>query len=293
MPFAHAIDADIHYEDTGGNGPIVLLAHEFFMDHTMFAAQKAALAPEFRIVTWDARGHGRTRDRGLPFTYWTAARDALTVLDHLGAERAVVGGSAQGGFTALRTALLAPERVSALILISTEAHGCVPQQWTHTRRFLDEWYDDNTRAQAVERLAEWLIGDDDRHRHTWSQRWLDHDSTGIEMAAGCLLDRESVTERLTEIACPALVVHATASGIARERAEHLAREIPGSMYLEIDGGRPGVTITHPEPVNQAIRGFLRARRISPRGLSSLRGARGALRGHAPLPPAGPSLPPLG
>ncbi|WP_280390529.1 alpha/beta fold hydrolase, partial [Nocardia brasiliensis] len=99
MPFARAIDADIHYEDSGGSGPVVLLAHEFFMDRTMFAAQMAALAPEFRIVSWDARGHGRTRDEGLPFTYWTAARDALTVLDHVGAERAVVGGTAAGGVT--------------------------------------------------------------------------------------------------------------------------------------------------------------------------------------------------
>lgn len=89
----------------------------------MFASQAAALAPEFRIVTWDARGHGRTRDEGLPFTYWTAARDALTVLDQLGVERAVVGGTSQGGFSAMRTALLAPERVEALILISTEAHS--------------------------------------------------------------------------------------------------------------------------------------------------------------------------
>lgn len=270
MPFAHAIDADIYYTDTGGNGPIVLLAHEFFMDHTMFAAQMAMLAPEFRIVTWDARGHGRTRDQGLPFTFWTAARDALTVLDHLGAERAVLGGSAQGGFTALRSALLAPERVSALVLISTEADGAVPHQRTRTRRFLDEWYDDSSRPRAVERLAHWLIGDDDQHRGTWTQHWLDQDSTAVEVAASCLLDRDSVTDRLNEITCPALVVYATESGIDRARTQYLAEEIPGSMYLEIEGGTPGVTITHPEQMNHAIRRFLRARRISPRGLRGIR-----------------------
>ncbi len=259
VPFARAIDADIHYEDSGGDGPVVLLAHEFLMDHTMFAAQMAALAPEFRIVSWDARGHGRTRDEGLPFTYWTAARDALTVLDHLGADQAVVGGTAQGGFTALRTALIAPERVSALILISTEAHGPTPAQSTATQKFLEEWYDDGSRKRAVHQLASWLIGDDEWYRSIWTQRWLVRDRRGIEVAAGCLLSRDSVLDRLREISCPALVIHPTHSGMDRKRAQELARGLSGATFIEIAEARLAVTMTHPEPVNHAIQQFLRAR----------------------------------
>jgi 3-oxoadipate enol-lactonase len=264
VPFARAIDADIHYEDSGGNDPVVLLAHEFFMDRTMFASQMAALAPEFRMVSWDARGHGRTRDEGLPFTYWTAARDALTVLDHLGTERAVVGGTAQGGFTALRTALIAPERVSALILISTEAHGPTPQQSTATQKFLDEWYDDSSRQEAVDQLAHWLIGEDEWYRSIWTKRWLVRDRRSIEVAAGCLLGRDSVLDRLSEITCPALVIHATDSGIARDRAQQLAHGLIGSTYVEIAGARLAVTMTHPEPVNDAIQQFLRERTVPTR-----------------------------
>ncbi|MCP2317658.1 Pimeloyl-ACP methyl ester carboxylesterase [Nocardia amikacinitolerans] len=257
MPFARAIDADIHYEDSGGDGPVVLLAHEFLMDRTMFASQVAALAPEFRIVSWDARGHGRTKDQGLPFTYWTAARDALTVLDQIGAERAVVGGTAQGGFTALRAALIAPERIAGLILISTEAHGPTPEQSTATQRFLDEWYDDDSREHAVDRLATWLIGDDDWYRAIWTKRWLGRDRHDIEVAAGCLLARESVLDRLPEITCPALVIHATDSGITHDRAKQLAEGLAAATFVEIAGARLAVTMTHPEPVNHTIRQFLR------------------------------------
>ncbi|GAA5067618.1 alpha/beta fold hydrolase [Nocardia callitridis] len=281
MPFARAIDADIHYEDSGGNGPVVLLAHEFFMDRTMFAAQMAALAPEYRIVSWDARGHGDTRDEGLPFTYWTAARDALTVLDHLGAEQAVIGGSAQGGFTALRAALLAPERISALILISTEANGPTPRQSEETKKFLDKWYDDESRAGAADQLASWLIGDDDRHRRIWSTHWQMRSRAGIDVAAGCLLSRESVVERLPEITCPALVIHATHSGITDDRARELAHGIADSTYLEIAGARPAVTMTHPEPVNSAIRQFLHTSLVPGRSRPSVSGERG-FRRHSPL-----------
>ncbi|WP_036529871.1 alpha/beta fold hydrolase [Nocardia sp. CNY236] len=265
MPFARAIDADIHYEDSGGDGPIVLLAHEFLMDRTMFAAQMTALAPEFRIVSWDARGHGRTRDEGLPFTYWTAARDALTVLDHLGAEHAVVGGTAQGGFTALRTALIAPERVSALILISTEAHGPTPGQSAATLQFLRQWYDHGTHEQAVHQLAYWLIGDDERYRAIWIQRWMTHDRRGIEVAANCLVNRDSVSNRLREITCPVLVVHPTASGMDRRRAQQMARGLAAATFVEIADAHLAATMTHPGPVNRAIRQFLRAPMRSAQG----------------------------
>ncbi|TDP39873.1 pimeloyl-ACP methyl ester carboxylesterase [Nocardia ignorata] len=259
VPFARAIDADIYYEDSGGTGPVVLLAHEFFMDRTMFEAQQTALAPEFRVVAWDARGHGRTRDQRLPFTYWTAARDALTVLDALGVERAIVGGTAQGGFTALRTALVAPERVAALILISTEAHGPTREQSTATQRFLDEWHDRGSREEAATQLADWLIGDDNHYREIWTRRWVGDAHNGLDAAVGCLLGRDSVLERLPEITCPALVIHATHSGIAGKRARMLADGLTASTYVEIDGARLGVTMTHAEPVNAAIGRFLRER----------------------------------
>jgi len=259
VPFARAIDADIYYEDSGGTGPVVLLAHEFFMDRTMFASQQAALAPEFRIVAWDARGHGRTKDQRLPFTYWTAARDALTVLDSIGAERAIIGGTAQGGFTALRTALVAPERVAALILISTEAHGPTLGQSTATQRFLDEWHDRSSREEAAGRLADWLIGDDTWYRDIWTRRWVGDAHSGLDAAVGCLLGRDSVLDRLREITCPALIIHATQSGIAGARARTLADGLTASTFVEIDGARLAVTMTHPEPVNTAISRFLRDR----------------------------------
>jgi len=43
MPTAALNGTTIHYEDTGGKGPAVILSHGFLMDHTMFDAQVAAL----------------------------------------------------------------------------------------------------------------------------------------------------------------------------------------------------------------------------------------------------------
>ena len=77
MAFAEVNGQRIRYEDSGGDGPPVILAHGFLMDREMFAPQVEALSPEFRVITWDERGFGETEFDGKPFTYWDSAADCL------------------------------------------------------------------------------------------------------------------------------------------------------------------------------------------------------------------------
>ena len=74
MPVAAANGIQISYTDSGGEGPAVVFSHGFLMDHTMFGRQVTALTPQYRVVTWDQRGHGGTRATGA-FTYWDSAAD--------------------------------------------------------------------------------------------------------------------------------------------------------------------------------------------------------------------------
>src|SRR5947199_4928714 len=121
MPFAEVNGQRIRFEDSGGDGPPVILSHGFLMDREMFAPQVGALSPEFRVITWDERGFGETEFDGEPFSYWDSARDCLSLLDHLGIEQAVLGGMSQGGFLSLRAALTSPARVKALVLMDTQS----------------------------------------------------------------------------------------------------------------------------------------------------------------------------
>jgi pimeloyl-ACP methyl ester carboxylesterase len=100
MPFADVNGQRIRFDDSGGTGSPVILSHGFLMDREMFAPQVDALAPEFRVLTWDERGFGETEFDGQPFTYWDSARDCLGLLDHLGIDQCVLGGMSQGGWIA-------------------------------------------------------------------------------------------------------------------------------------------------------------------------------------------------
>ncbi|MFT3855833.1 MAG: alpha/beta hydrolase [Ilumatobacteraceae bacterium] len=74
MGYADVNGQRIYFEDTGGEGAPVILGHGFLMDHEMFAPQVAALAPQYRVITWDERGFGQTEYDGEPFSYWDSAR---------------------------------------------------------------------------------------------------------------------------------------------------------------------------------------------------------------------------
>lgn len=262
MPKAALNGTEINYADTGGDGPVVVLSHGFLMDQSMFALQVKALAPEFRVLTWDQRGHGwdqggqaGTPARG-PFSYWDSARDLLALLDHLGVQRAVLGGMSQGGFVSLRAALLAPGRARGLILIDTQAGQEDPAVAPAYEQMHEVWREQGP-GPVQEVVSSIILGSgqwDD-----WYAKWA---ATGIEQATPafrCLMDRDDITGRLGEIGCPALIVHGTAdAAIPLAKARELRDGLGGSTRLAvIEGGTHASNMSHPAEVNSETLTFLR------------------------------------
>lgn len=106
---------------TGGpaDRPLVTLLHGATMDHRMFNAQVAALLPEYRVLVWDARGHGRSRPAGAAFSLELCADDLLAALDHLGEERVVLGGQSLGAMIAQHVYFRQPQRALALVVVGS------------------------------------------------------------------------------------------------------------------------------------------------------------------------------
>jgi pimeloyl-ACP methyl ester carboxylesterase len=257
MAMAGVTGATIAYDDTGGDGPPVVLAHGFLMDRTMFDAQVAALRGRYRVITWDERGFGETVYDGGIFTYWDSAADCLGLMDHLGIDRAVVGGMSQGGFIGLRVALLAPDRVRGLILLDTQAGTEDPDAVPLYEASFGEWVTNGPSDDLAELSASIIIGDPDLGG-TWKAIWMARPKEALASPGRTLLDRESIADRLAEITAPALVVHGTADvAITMDRAEALAAGLSGcGGVVAVEGGTHAANMTHPDAVNEAILGFL-------------------------------------
>ena len=223
----------------------------------MFDAQVAALRDRYRVITWDGRGFGDTVYHGEPFTYWDLAADCLGLLDHLGIDRAVLGGMSQGGFVALRAALLSPERVRGLILLATQAGPEDAEVIPLYQAMLDEWVDDGPTDALAGATASLIIGDPDLSA-TWAAVWKSRPQESLRNPGRTLLERESIAARLGEITAPALVVHGTADlSISLDKAEALAAGLSGcGAVVVVEGGTHATNMTHPDVTNEAILGFL-------------------------------------
>lgn len=246
----------IAYEDSGGKGPAVVLSHGFLMDHSMFDRQVAALRATHRVVTWDERGFGGTKATG-DFDYWDSARDVLALMDHLGIEKAVVGGMSQGGFISLRAALLAPDRVEALVLIDTQSGTEAPETVEPYNQLHAAWVGAGSAA-VQEIIAGIILGPGEWPE--WWAKWAALQPDQFTAAFNCLMHRDDITDRLGEISCPALIIHGTADvAIPIAKAEVLRDSLAGPTSLvPVEGAPHASNLTHPDQVNSAILRFLEA-----------------------------------
>jgi pimeloyl-ACP methyl ester carboxylesterase len=109
----------ISYAEYGeGDRPLVLI-HGLLMNRRMFDR----LGPEMaergnRVITLDLLGHGRS-DRPPQMSLYSMtffARQVEALLDHLGLDQAVVGGTSLGANATLELNHLAPERVKGMMI---------------------------------------------------------------------------------------------------------------------------------------------------------------------------------
>jgi len=120
----------LHFEMEGpAAAPAILFVHSLGADGRLWASQARALAGRFRVITYDARGHGRSDAPEGPYTLERLGRDALAVLDAAGAASASICGISIGGAVAQWLGANAPERVERLVLANTAAVFGSPDIW--------------------------------------------------------------------------------------------------------------------------------------------------------------------
>jgi pimeloyl-ACP methyl ester carboxylesterase len=258
MPIAEINGQGIHYEDSGGSGPPIILGHGFLMDARMFEPQVAALSPEFRVIRWDARAFGRTRWDGQPFTFWDSAADCIGLLDHLGIKKAVVGGVCQGGYCALRVALRYSKRVKALVLMGTRGTNGDEDEKNIHLDVAKIWNAHGPIEPIVHILAAPLLGHPS-HYAPWTDRWQAITGPQYLAATLCLVERDDISHRLREIHCPAIVFHGLEdTGIPPQDGEALHDSLLGSVgFFPVTGAAHPVNLTHPQAVNPRLLEFLR------------------------------------
>jgi pimeloyl-ACP methyl ester carboxylesterase len=250
----------IHYWLGGPEDrPLLVMMHGATVDHRMFNAQAADLMGDYRVLVWDARGHGKSQPIGDGFDILTCARDMLAILDSLGVEKAILIGQSMGGLIGQHLYRTAPERVRAMVVIGTTpiAKGYPKMEvlaLKATMPLFNLWpykhfiktvanaigLKQETRDYALEAIAQ-----------------IEHrDFLTIWKAVTLIVDEKGIPEFVHDI--PLLLIHGDAdkSGtIARDMPLWAAWE-PDVTYDVIPNAAHNANQDNPEAANKIIREFL-------------------------------------
>lgn len=106
----------LHYVEHG-EGPPLILVHGLLWSSRLFVRLRRELVG-LRVILLNVRGHGQSDRPTDPEAYsWEAfAGDVFAAMDHLGLERAIVGGLSLGANISLEAGMRAPERCAGLVV---------------------------------------------------------------------------------------------------------------------------------------------------------------------------------
>jgi pimeloyl-ACP methyl ester carboxylesterase len=239
---------EIDYEVTG-NGPTLLLSHGYGSTRHMWDGQHHAF-PGWRVVSWDMRGHGQTDSPADPKAYSAAltVSDMRALLEHVGVERAVIGGLSLGGYVSLAFALAHPAMTRALVI-------CDSGPGYRNAEARAGW---NQRAfeRAVSLEGKGLDALARRSRET--QQAVHRSAQGLAHAARGMLAQENsqVIDGLAGLRVPTLIVVGDQDQPFVAPSEYMAKKIPGARLAVIPGAGHSSNLDQPEIFNRVLGEFL-------------------------------------
>lgn len=122
MRLAYRIDGPVQ-------APPLVFVNSLGADTRMWQPQIGALSSRFRVVRYDARGHGQSGAPEGPYSIERLGRDLLALLDHLQVAKAHLCGISLGGMTVQWLAAHHPERAGRVVLANTAARIGTAEGW--------------------------------------------------------------------------------------------------------------------------------------------------------------------
>ncbi len=262
----------IHYLEAGKGAPILLL-HGFAGSCEEWRPTIAYLAQHgYRAIAVDGVGFGKSDKPGdAPYSFQLFADVYTGLLDALGIPQVTLVGHSFGGKCALATTILAPQRMSRLVVVDSE--GFIPLPFWMKKSgvvpFLSKaflWMSRNPRLFRMQMQG--TFHDPSRITPEFEQQFRDvlydpASSQALVQLSRCYdnhdLERTGFRARLSEIGCPTLVIWGENDRVfAPYCGETASKEIPGAKLVLIPNCGHYPHIECPRPFRGALMGFLAA-----------------------------------
>jgi 3-oxoadipate enol-lactonase len=122
--FATVEKSSLFYTEEGSqNKTTVIFLHGFPFSHEMWKEQLNLLGKNYRAISYDIRGHGKSDSGDGLYSVDSHVDDLFGLMNHLHIQKAVIAGLSMGGYIALRAVERKPEAFSGLILCDTKSEA--------------------------------------------------------------------------------------------------------------------------------------------------------------------------
>jgi pimeloyl-ACP methyl ester carboxylesterase len=216
----------LHYDERGDGEPLLLLHGGTGIGGDWKLVFTGGDPDGFRLIVPDLRGHGRSTNPSLMFSFRQAADDMFALLDHLGIQRVKAIGLSMGAKTLLHMATRQPDRVDVMVLVSATPYFPVQARAVMAQVSVDSLSDADWAAQRQRHV----LGDDQIRRLFDQMRGL-KDSYD---------DMAFTPPLLATIAARTLIVHGDRDPLYPvELALEMYRAIPSSALWVVPNGGHG------------------------------------------------------
>jgi len=254
----------IHYEDSGGDGDVVLFSHGLLWNSHLYDAQVEALRDRYRCVRYDHRGQGQSEvpAEGDEVSIEDCAADAVALIETLGLPPVHFVGLSMGGFVGMRVGARRPELLRSLTLMDTAADP-------EPRKNVPKYTVLNFLARSVgvrfvtASVAPILFGRTfltDPRLAVAREAAIEHIASNrrtIYKAVNGVIRRSSFEDRIRDVRVPTCILHGEEDvAITMERALRLRSLLPSARFATVPAAGHSAPVENPEAVTSALLDFL-------------------------------------
>jgi 3-oxoadipate enol-lactonase len=247
-----------NYRIDGEQGPWVMLSHGLATDLSMWDELAAALKDRYRVLRYDARGHGASVAPAGDYALDQLVDDAAGILDALDVKQTYFAGLSMGGMVGLGLMIRHPQKIKSAV-IADSRHTTTPE-------FTKAWHDRiaAVRKSGIEAVVASTVS-------RWSSEGLAVRNpaavarmekmvrgTSVNGYCGCAaaLAQLNYGSRLNQITTPALVMCGDEDhGAPPENSRQMAAMIEGARFVKIKQAGHIANIEQPVIFNAAVRGL--------------------------------------
>lgn len=266
MPTVKSNGINLYYKLQGNGLPLLLITG---LSYSLWYWHRLAplLARDFRVITFDNRGVGRSDAPSGPYSASMMADDTAGLLNALAIDRAHIFGHSMGGYIAQALALEHPQRVDRLVLASTNAGG--PNQVPPSAEALAILTD--VSGDPVERFMRGLkistAPDFAANNEPFIEEWLAYRAENpidpvayhaqLGVGLGLLAPEGAFDGRLHQIEATTLLLAAEHDGVIPPgNAALMAEQIPHSTVITLQGAGHHFALEIPEKTAEIVTRFL-------------------------------------